>query len=138
MTAGVEVLGVGRLKTRLSSKATELQKNLRAALVKAGNLVAGTAKKKILRDPHTGEIYGNHQASAPGESPANDLGNLARGIKVVKEADFVLVVSTAEYSAALEFGTKNIAPRPFLGPSLQENKEKIKELLRDANGGGEE
>lgn len=129
--AGVVVKNLGSLKTRLSSKASEYQKNLRAALVKGGNMVAKSAKKSIARGQKTGVVYGNHQASAPGEAPAQDTGELARGIQVQKRGDHVLIVSTAPYSAALEFGTETIAPRPFMQPAVEENREPIKAMLKE-------
>jgi HK97 gp10 family phage protein len=36
------------------------------------------------------------------------------------------------YATHLELGTKNMAPRPFMGPSFDETLEKNKERIRNA------
>ena len=112
--------------------------------------VAQQAKDSITDGPKTGRIYGAetevsfrsrdkdvsfvahrgrelgddkvHQASAPGEAPANDTGALASGINVEMEGDLTAaIIVPAEQGAALEFGRIDgtIAPRPFLGPALE-------------------
>ena len=40
------------------------------------------------------------------------------------------IISTADYSAALEFGTSKMAARPFMQPSLEENRPKIRRLVK--------
>ncbi len=126
------LMGVGKLATKLSKYTAEKEKALQAALVRGGNMIAAHAKKEILRGVHSGKKYGSHQASAPGESPASDLGNLARNIRVIKDNGVVWVMSGAKYSAALEFGTERIKPRPFMGPAVLANKELIRQMIRKA------
>ena len=78
-----------------------------------------------------------HRASAPGEAPATDTGNLVRNIgisyDIVKEE--ATIASRAEYSAALEFGTSRILPRPFMRPAFLKNQREITALLREASRG---
>lgn len=80
----------------------------------------------IMQGEKTGRIYGNHQASAPGEAPATDSGELVKGLMPPIFQDNGLTVylkATAEHSLWMEFGTHNengsvrIAPRPFMGPA---------------------
>lgn len=62
-----------------------------------------------------------HRASAPGEAPAVDTGNLTNSVEVRMTGKTTAEITfTAEYAAALEFGGAHVAPRPFLGPSVQE------------------
>lgn len=113
--------------------------------------IQAEARRMIHEGPKTGKIYmvgknedRPHQASAPGEAPATDTGNLARHI------DFVhigvahwRVISSAEYAdlefgrtvrnkpkkskgggveneaKTREFGTHRIAPRPYMRPSAK-------------------
>lgn len=72
-------------------------------------------KTDVLDREGTGRKYGDHQASAPGEPPASDLGNL----KANTGADMVIrqdgsdvvgsVVANSEYAQALEKGSKHTA-----------------------------
>ena len=102
-------------------------RNIRRALYKSGMLVKNEAVQSILRGPHTG-------ASAAGETPASDTGLLASSIasEVVKEGNSFVgqVKAAAEYAKPLEYGTVNMAARPFLRPALTKNKEKILKIFR--------
>lgn len=73
---------------------------------------------------HSGRIYGDHQASAPGEMPAIDIGNLIGSVQVEAEpgAAEAFVYTGAEYSAHLEFGTIHIAARPFMTPAVEQER----------------
>lgn len=63
-----------------------------------------------------------HQASAPGEAPAFDTGDLLRGLTVkgeeTPEGATVTVESRAPYSVFLEKGTSKMLPRPFMMPTV--------------------
>ena len=86
--------------------------------------IQARAQMAIMNPPKGGRIYrrGNvaHQASAPGEAPATDTGALVNSAytKKVADADYETGF-TAEYAAALEFGTAKIAPRPYLRPAVE-------------------
>ena len=124
----------------------KMSKDVAKALLKgtyiAGKVVEGTARMKVLRGPRSGKgrVYKRgktiHRASAPGEPPANDLGNLQRSIQTLKSVDtgsevVCEVKATAKYAMPLEFGTLDgkIEERPFMRPSLEENKDKIKQII---------
>ena len=134
--------------TKLTKALKEAQTKRERALIRAAKLasfmVQASARSAILRDPHTGRIYGRHQASAPGQSPANDTGNLARNIVVLLDEQDATgyVISRAPYSAALEYGSARkvgkenkvvlTEPRPFMGPALEKNLPLIKDLFAKA------
>jgi hypothetical protein len=88
--------------------------------------VQGWAQNSMTGPKH-GRIYemGNgilHQASAPGEAPARDTGNLAVGIAVKTPSELTAEVAVAaEYGRDLEFGNpeQNLAARPFLTPAVE-------------------
>lgn len=71
-----------------------------------------------------------HRASAPGEPPAPDTGNL-------KRSGFIEAISTtarrvgvaAVYGKWLEFGTPRIAPRPFMRPALAKAKQRMGDVF---------
>lgn len=112
---------------------TDLAATLAASLkARAAQVVEETAealaermKAKILEPPKTGRIYRRqgeeHQASAPGESPANWTAELAESVKAEMIGPTEAQVSVgAEHGIYLEMGTRHIAPRPFVTPARDE------------------
>lgn len=71
-----------------------------------------------------------HQASAPGEAPAIDTGNLANSIQVDLHGLSAVIGTNAEYAEALEFGTVRMAPRPFLAPAMAKARPHFKAGLK--------
>ena len=106
---------------------------------KAGNMVRNTAVESIQRGSKDGKVYQKyiprrtHQASAEGQPPATDTGYLVQNINLKIDAEGLgaSVESNADYSAALEFGTRKMAARPFMQPALEENRPKIRRLVKD-------
>jgi HK97 gp10 family phage protein len=99
-----------------------------------------TAKQSILKGPKTGIIYDRgktpagrkrkpHQASAPGQPPASDNGKLVESIMRKRDGLTAIVWTELEYGKCLEFGTVHIAPRPWLGPAVDKNKERFPKEL---------
>lgn len=135
----VSIKGLAELTAKIVSLQKRVSDKQDIALKKAAVLVQGTAVLKVQRGPKTGIQYGDHRASAPGEAPATDSGNLARniGIEVDVDRKEASVISRAAYSAALEFGTNDgkLLPRPFMQPSFSENLPEIKELFKEASRG---
>lgn len=76
--------------------------------------------KAILSQPGAGRTYGKHTASAPGQPPAPDTGQLRNATQadtqVRREGQDLVgrVVANKEYALALEKGTERMAARPFL------------------------
>lgn len=71
-----------------------------------------------LSGQRSGRMYGAHQASAPGEAPAWDTGNLASSVTTAVLSDESAEVRIgAEYAPALEYGSAKIAPRPWVTPT---------------------
>lgn len=76
--------------------------------------------KAILSQPGSGKTYGKHTASAPGEPPAPDTGQLRAATQadtnVRREGSDLVgrVVANKEYALALEKGTERMAARPFM------------------------
>jgi len=84
-----------------------------------------------------GEVYTRgtvkHVASKPGSPPNQDRGTLTRNIRVTMNDDLKADISSnAPYSAALEFGTSNMAARPFMTPAVEGQRVKHKERLQKA------
>lgn len=127
----------GRLKR--SGATRRVMPHLRTAVDKAVQttafLAANDAKTSVQTGAKTGRIYkrGNktHQASAPGQAPATDTGNLVSKIRAEKigfaKSD---VVAGTNHASDLEFGTSKMAARPFMRPSIDKNKIKLNAELR--------
>lgn len=61
--------------------------------------------------------------SAPGDPPGVDTGALRNSMKWVSEGKFKrLIQDGIEYGAYLEFGTENMAARPFMSPAFERKR----------------
>jgi len=93
---------------------------------KAADKMAENMKNSILSGAKSGNQYykngARHTSSAPGQSPANQTGELVRSIKVNKEANKSTVSINKNYAVYLEFGTSKMRPRPFILPAFIKTK----------------
>ena len=76
-----------------------------------------------------------HQPSAPGEPPHRDTSALAASIHVEKPKPVVRdIIDGVEYGIHLEYGTSDMAARPWLTPAVEAEREPLerawKELCR--------
>jgi len=73
-----------------------------------------------------------HQASAPGQPPAPDTGNLLSKINTDYDETTLTgrVLIEAGYGAHLEYGTVNMEPRPFVRPTINYSADTIDERVR--------
>lgn len=83
--------------------------------------------KNEMRAPKSGRLYrrgtGSHQASAPGQAPAVDMGGLINSIQVKTVTDLTSTVGTnLGYAAPLEFGSRKVAPRPVWRPVIEKHR----------------
>ena len=98
------------------------REGIRNALFEIGDENSKQLKKFIIDPPHTGIIYnrpGNmgqqHQASAPGESPADMTGKLSKSVNYKVRGSYeVEFGEKMPYGKYLEEGTAKIQPRPHL------------------------
>lgn len=130
-----------------SSKAVLRQYGVQAerVIAVAGNMVRNTAVQGIQAHGSSGVTYQKynprrtHTASVAGAYPNTDTGYLVSNIHLVIDDDKLgaSVESRAEYSEYLEFGTSKMQARPFMQPSLEENRAKIVALFKrlKARGG---
>ena len=102
-------------------------------LVIGGHLVRNEMLRLILKTSKTGRVYRRrgveHQASAAGEPPASDIGNLVQSIgPPTPDSGNKLSVSiaiSAKHAAMLEYGTTKMAARPFARPALMNMKDQV-------------
>ena len=126
---------VSNLK-KVLSQMDKLEKDMEIPfqeIVKGGaQLIRTEAIKSIQTGAKSGVMYQKynprreHRASAPGQAPASDTGNLVSKIIVKqKTKNITNVESNADYSAFLEYGTSKMQPRPFMLPAFEKSKKPI-------------
>ncbi len=122
-----------------------LKRRIEANLVIAGEIVATEVRRNIQTSPRGGKTYTlthpnlTHTASAPGESPATDLGFLVRSIQTEPDMQnlrirILSLHSIAPYAKRLEFGdlSAGLAPRPFMFKGLQAKKKQAVSIVKNA------
>ena len=149
-------LGYRIVFNNLPKISAKVRQEVRKVVVETTYAVEQRAKVAIQSGPKTGRIYYRedappHRASAPGEAPATDTGDLAASINSEMIGELTGRVDVgAEHGVWLEFGTVGgktitpkkgkflvfygadgkkvfarkvvlgpIAPRPFLGPAVE-------------------
>lgn len=121
-------------------------------VVDAIGIVEKRAVDLILNTPKTGRVYTTrfytvgrgrnrrviaygsrpaHQASAPGEPPASDTGNLVnnRRIDLISERLAARLVFSSKYAVYLQFGTDRTEPRPWADRALRESGDEINNAI---------
>ena len=99
----------------------------------AADKMVENMKTSILSGAKSGRQYykngARHTASAPGQSPANQTGDLVKSIKVSKSKNKATVSISKNYAVFLEFGTSKMRPRPFILPAFQKTKKWFSDKL---------
>ena len=129
----------------LTQFSAALKRRIEANLVIAGEIVATEVRRNIQTSPRTYRIknasgsYRTHTASAPGESPATDLGFLVRSIQVEPDLQnlrvrIISLHSIAPYAKRLEYGdlSSRLAPRPFMFKGLNAKKQQAIRIVQNA------
>lgn len=125
MEVYIDLSGQREIIDALKSMEKDAEKAIEQGLLKTAFLGVSLAQRSILKGPKTGRIYklGRrvHQASAPGEPPANDTGRLVSSLRaeISTEALTASLIAGTQYAIYLEFGTRRMEPRPFLRPAAE-------------------
>jgi HK97 gp10 family phage protein len=134
MEVNITVKNLQKVMNQLKKLDKRLEPDFQEIVKGGAQLIRGEAIKSIQQGAKSGIVYEKynprrtHRASAPGESPASDTGNLVSKIIVKQQSkDKVNVESNANYSAFLEYGTSKMQPRPFMLPAFEKSKKPITE-----------
>lgn len=135
MPSKVEIIGVDEFNKFLKEELKHDKARLNKTIVDAATMTHRTAIGSIQTGGRSGRIYKRrsvtHQASAPGEKPKTDTGDLVRNITMEKIASGFTVGSRkgAPHGFWLEFGTSKMDARPWLQPAFDNTVRKIGEAL---------
>jgi hypothetical protein len=140
----IDTRGMKSFSKEIQRASIQTVKRLEVAVKRSAILLDFKAKEKIQKGSRSGRTYrrgdGTHQASAPGEPPKTDTAILVSSIRPVFQAPMTAEVGSlsniAEYGGMLEEGTKNMAARPWLEPTLKENSDEISRMIAIAIKGG--
>jgi len=126
---------------RMDKRNDLASRNVKTAMFRAISVVKKRAIESIATDPKTGEITTRYnprrtrQASAAGEPPATDQGFLVSGFNddmIIRRGEIIgLVKNSTPYAAPLEFGTVNMAARPFMRPALNDSADQVNKIFID-------
>lgn len=104
---------------------TAFRPGIRSAFYQVGQIVRDETRRLLNTGPKTGRLYRReggrlHQASAPGEPAATDIGELQGSVDFdVRNEHQMEVGDKAAHGVFMELGVKRrIAPRPHLTPAV--------------------
>lgn len=126
------------LKAKTKKLREQLPRAVMDALESGANTIRNAAIIEIQAAAH-GETYTRYApkrtgtASAPGDAPHTDTGNLVNNIQVQRETNLVkvgIMGDGAIYGKYLEYGTNRITKRPWLAPALASSLPTIKDKLK--------
>ena len=121
------------LDSKIEGMSETMKREMNDLVHLTGHDVERTWKQGIRLPPKTGRVYiirgKAHQASAPGEFPANLTGTLMNSIQVDNSQRMRSVVwqddSAAPWGFWLELGTVSIDPRPHAAPAGEAHRERF-------------
>jgi hypothetical protein len=120
------------LKTFRSDRDQKIQDaiNLTAQLIRTD------AIRSMKQSPATGNRYQRrtvtHTASSSPNPPRVDTGRLANSVKALINRLEAFVGTAVQYGPHLEFGTRNMEPRPWLFPAFERQRRNFVNRLREA------
>lgn len=120
----------GAIKQMQSDSFKRMIKAVNIARNETLKTLSGNRSGRTYKVPGTQRTY---TASAPGEAPAQATGELRQSVKIsvdIEGAEIIGKVGTdLPYAPCLEYGTKKMAARPWLRPSLEKSEPEIKRAL---------
>lgn len=114
--------GFAEMRAIIQNAPAEVIEAADVEFARGARMVRDDMKNSIETGARSGRMYGDHQASAPGEPPANLTGALVASIDDVRNGTLSYSVhAAADHARPLELGTHKMAARPFMVPALERN-----------------
>lgn len=138
LTVNIKVEGLKDLEAEMKQIAKEAPEELDVLLLDASLKTQELSIESIQKGAKTGRVYKRgkgvfHQASAAGQAPASDTGNLVQNITIRKNKKLDYDVGSrkgASYGVDLEFGTRHMGARPWLRPASTKAIKELGEALK--------
>lgn len=129
--------GAGNLSASIEQLMKAFPDAIDNAVKSTALTVQNHARVSIQREQSAGVVYQRggvtHQASAPGDAPNTDTGALVSSIIAEYPRKGVAFVGTSKaYGAYLEFGTRNMAARPWLRPAKAQGQQELPKAITNA------
>lgn len=133
-----KVLGLDKVLKKIDKAQAEILKGQVLAVQKSTLLLHEYAVK-IIHETGDGQAqirYGPKRVvnvSKPGDPPNSDTGRLAQSIKFDFQKGGLVgrVGSNLKYAAYLEFGTLDIAPRPWLSEAVDQTSKEVADIFNE-------
>jgi len=137
----IELQGVRKAIAEIEKRQAKMEEQLGRAVRLAAQDIRNACIISISKGSRTGKIYRagtdrEHQASAPGEPPKKDNGGLTDSLDFKMTGKLSAISGSiagdvvVEYAKSLEFGTRKMAPRPFLVPAVEKMRPKFNERVK--------
>jgi len=126
MRVDVDVMGLEQVRRALRQTRGRSRDALLDGVEAVARDIETTAKRSIQRGPKSGDVVEKtnprrrHKQSAPGQPPATDTGRLVNSVNISRAFAEIRVGTNLEYGKVLEFGTRHVAPRPWLLPAARD------------------
>lgn len=127
MSLRVSLNGAGSLAARLDRLADRVEWAVQAAVEEGATDLRREARALL-------DVPGGGVPSAPGEPPRRQTGALRDSVRIELAPDRLsaTVGTNLDLGAHLEFGTRDIAPRPWLEPAARLARPKIQARIEAA------
>ena len=136
----LKVMNQSGFDNRIRKQSSATQINVERVVNSIANNIRNIAVKSILQNSRSGGQTTRYDpkrtinVSKAGDPPASDSGFLASQIVVKIDGNKLGadIISNADYSEALEYGTFKMAARPFMQPAAEDSRKKYEQQLTKA------
>tara|TARA_R110000744_G_scaffold97993_2_gene189289 strand:+ start:2315 stop:2758 length:444 start_codon:yes stop_codon:yes gene_type:complete len=136
----LKVMNQNGFDSRIRKQGSSTEANVKRVINSIANNIRNIAVSSILQNSRSGGQTTRYNpkrtinVSKAGDPPASDSGYLASQIVVKIDGNQLGadIISNADYSEALEYGTIKMGARPFMQPAAEESRKKYEQQLTKA------
>jgi HK97 gp10 family phage protein len=121
------IKGIDKTLKKARAAADSFDRAREMALKESGILIHESAVRIVTAN----SVGTDGKRSDPFEAPFKDTGTLSKSIKLdFSENGVVKIGSNLKYAAWLEFGTEDMAPRPWLSTAVEESSKRVAAIFQ--------